>query len=327
LWLLFLLTFNWALWYREQTHLSVITVRAFTPFLKLSGTEHAFLIFMICMGVLFLPKLLALIELAMDGPRRRTFGGLQRATLSALGETVFSALHAPLQMLWHSQCVATILLGMGVNWGPQKRTPEGVPWSEAARHHWANTLIGIVWGAVVWRIDHATFWWFTPVLAGMLLSIPLCVFTSRSSVGARARSLGYFLTPEETSPPSELDTLRVRMALLEKSGAAAPARPDACIAEAVLDPYVNAIHVSLLREKRLNPEYRLALTSIGVGRPEVRELGERMLSKGPDAVSAEEKILVLSDADVMSWLHRQAWLRPSEVLSSWWQSAIRQYAR
>ena len=52
-----------------------------------------------------------------------------------------------------------------------------------------------------------------------------------------------------------------------------------------------------------------------------------MLSKGPEAISAEQKILVLSDADVMSWLHRQAWLRPSEALSSWWQSAIRQYAR
>jgi membrane glycosyltransferase len=327
LWLMFLLTFNWALWYREQTRLSVITVGAFNPFLKLSGTEHAFLIFLICMAVLFLPKVLALIELALDGPRRRAFGGLRRATLSAVAETIFSALHAPLQMLWHSQCVATILVGMGVNWGPQKRTPEGVPWSAAARHHWANTLIGILWGAVVWRIDQATFWWFTPVLAGMVLSIPLSVLTSRSSLGGRARSLGYFLTPEETSPPSELDTLRVRMALLEKSGAAVPPLPDACIAEAVLDPYVNAIHVSLLREKGLNPEYRAALANLGVGRPEVRELGEKMLGKGPEAISAEEKILILSDADVMSWLHRQAWIRPGEALSSWWQSAIRQYAR
>jgi len=160
----------------------------------------------------------------------------------------------------------------------------------------------------------------------MVLSIPLSVFTSRSSVGARARSLGLFLTPEETSPPAELDTLRVRMALLERAGGSA-GPPDASIAEAVLDPYVNAIHVSLLREKRLNPEYREALAQLGVGRVEVRELGERLLNKGPEAITAQEKILVLSDADVMSWLHRQAWVRPGESLASWWHAAIRQYAR
>ncbi len=327
LWLLFLLTFNWALWFRQHTGLSVIPpVRSFMSVINLSGGKQAFLIFLICMIVLFLPKVLALVDLALDGPRRRAFGGLRRASLSALAETVFSSLHAPLQMLWHSQCVASILSGIGVHWGPQKRTSEGIGWVEATRHHWANTLLGIIWGAVVWRIDHATFWWFVPVLAGMVLSIPLSLFTSRGSLGARARSLGLFLTPEETSPPPELDTLRVRMALLERAGAAS-GPPDSSIAEAVLDPYVNAIHVSLLREKRLNPEYRDALAQLGVGRVEVRELGETLLTKGPEAITAQEKILVLSDADVMSWLHRQAWVRPGESLASWWHTAIRQYAR
>jgi membrane glycosyltransferase len=161
----------------------------------------------------------------------------------------------------------------------------------------------------------------------MVVSIPLSVWTSRASLGARCRDLGFFLTPEETSPPPELDTLRVRMALLERTGAAGPRPPDASIAEAVLDPYVNAIHVSLLREKRLNPEYREALARLGVGRPEVRELGEKMLSQGPEAITAQEKILVLSDAEVMSWLHRQAWVRPGATLGSWWHTAIRQYAQ
>ena len=123
LWLLFLITFNWTLWNLKSSELSVITVRGMTtPFLKLSGKEHAFLIFVICMSVLFLPKVLALIDLAFDRERRKLFGGLQRATVSAVLETIFSSLHAPLQMLWHSKFVVTILLGIGVHWGPQKRT-------------------------------------------------------------------------------------------------------------------------------------------------------------------------------------------------------------
>jgi membrane glycosyltransferase len=134
-----------------------------------------------------------------------------------------------------------------------------------------------------------------------------------------------FLTPEETFPPSELDTLRVRMTLLEKTLAVQP--PNVSIAEAVLDPYVNAIHVSLLREKQLNPEYREALVKLGVGRPEVRDLGEKLLAQGPDALTSTEKMLVLSDADVVPWLHRQAWIRPSQGLATWWQSAISKYAR
>jgi membrane glycosyltransferase len=115
------------------------------------------------------------------------------------------------------------------------------------------------------------------------------------------------------------------MALLEKSGATAARPPDASIAEAVLDPYINAIHVSLLREKQLNPEYRAAFARLGAGRPETRELGEKLLTKGPDTLNAPEKILVLSDAEVMSWLHRQAWIRSGGALAEWWHSAIRQY--
>jgi membrane glycosyltransferase len=324
---LFLLTFNWALWAKKQSGLSEIVVGNFTPFVKLNGPQHALLIFIICMSVLFLPKILALIDLALDRQRCRAFGGFRRAASGAVAETIFSSLHAPLQMLWHSKFVVTILSGMGVNWSTQKRTADGIAWADAVKQHWSHTLIGIGWGATVWWLDPRTFWWFLPVMAGMLVAIPLSVFTSRGSLGGKARSLGLFLTPEETSPPPELDTLRVRMALLEKTGAAASLPPDASIAEAVLDPYVNAIHVSLLREKRANPAYSEALAKLGVGKLEVRELGEKLLVQGPDALNAQEKILVLSDAEVISWMHRQAWIRSGNSLAGWWQNAIRQFAR
>ncbi len=327
LWLFFLLAFNWALWFKERANLSDITVHAFTPYIKLSGTGHAFLIFAICMGALFLPKILALIDLAFDRQRKQSFGGMRCAAASAVAETLFSSLHAPLQMLWHSKFIATILLGLGVHWGPQKRGADGIAWSQAIRAHVGHTLLGIAWGLWIWHLDAPAFWWFLPVLAGMLLSIPLSVITSRPSLGSKTRSWGLFLTPEETAPPSELDTLRMRMALLEKSAANAPHLPDASIAQAVLDPYVNAIHVSLLREKGLNPEYSAALKKLGAGEPHVRELAEQLLKKGPDSLKAQEKILILSDADVMPWLHRQAWVRPAETLASWWQSAIRYYVR
>ena len=118
----------------------------------------------------------------------------------------------------------------------------------------------------MWQLDPTLFWWFTPVLAGMILSIPLSVLTSRRSLGAPARRLGLFLTPEETRPPAELISLRAHLKIHELTGDTAPPRPHAGLAEAILDPYVNAIHVSLLREKQLNPVYAEQFSQLGVGR-------------------------------------------------------------
>src|SRR5277367_5653267 len=180
LWLAFLLTFNWIRASQKFTGLSDITVQAFNPYLaNWSGTAHALLVFGICMFVIMLPKFLALIDLANDWPRRRAYGGLARATAGVVGETIFSTLHAPLLMLWHTRFVITNFLGVSVGWAAQKRAAGGTTWWFAVQRHWGHTLIGAVWGALMWQLEPALFWWFTPVLAGMVLSVPLSVLTSR----------------------------------------------------------------------------------------------------------------------------------------------------
>jgi membrane glycosyltransferase len=327
LWLLFLLTYNWMRWFHQYTGLSNLTVPGFNPFFHLSATAHAFLIFVICMTLLMLPKVLALVDLALDRRRQRDFGGLANAAGGAVAETVFSTLHAPLQMLWHTQFVVTILLGKTVNWGSQKRAADGTDWRYALQCHWGHTLLGLLWAGAIWWTDRPVFWWFMPLAAGMTLAAPLSILTSRSTLGARARNAGLFLTPEETNPPMEIISLRDRMTMREIRGEFAPKPANSGLAEAVLDPYVNAIHVTLLREKKLNPDYAEALAKLGVGTPEVHRLAEKLLADGPDKLTAPEKLLVLSDEAEMLWLHHQAWLRPAESLAAWWQPAIRQYAR
>jgi membrane glycosyltransferase len=326
LWLAFLLTFSFIRWTDLLSELSVLPVRGFFPYLDLSATAHAFFIFSICMTVIMLPKVLALLDLAFDSERRRAFGGLARTTLSVVGETLFSTLHAPLQMLWHTRFVITLLLGMGVSWGTQNRDADGTEWEYAVRRHWGHVLVGVVWGGLVFWLDEITFWWFLPVLAGMMVSIPLSVLTSRSSGGRWAKKAGLFLVPEEVSPPREIVDLRVRLAELEMAGELAARPSNAGLADVVLNPYVNAVHVSLLRESRLNPAYAEAQMKAGVGTEAVRGLGEKLLAAGPDSLNPKEKLLLLSDADAMSWLHRWAWLRPSETFAPWWQRAIRSLA-
>jgi membrane glycosyltransferase len=338
LWLGFLLTFNWIRWFQKFSGLSVITVHAFTPYLNLSGTAHALFVFVICMIVLLLPKCLALADLAFDGSRRRAFGGLGRATIGVIGETIFSTLHAPLQMLWHTRFVTANVLGVSVGWGPQKRAAGGTTWRFALRRHWGHTLIGVVWGAFMWQLGATLFWWFMPVLAGLVLSVPLSVLTSRRRLGARLRKLGLFLTPEETAPPPEIVALRSQIKVHEMTADSALAgepdfaasglpRPHAGLAEAVLDPYVNAIHVSLLREKRLNPTYAEQLSKLGAGSEAVGALGEKLLAGGPDKLTPGERLAVMADQRVMVWLHQQAWLQPDEQLAPWWKAMIRDFSQ
>ena len=328
LWLAFLVTFDWIYCVQKFTGLSDITVESFNPYLRdWSGTAHAFLIFIICMIVIMLPKFLSLVDLARDWPRRKQFGGLLNATGGVICETIFSTLHAPLLMLWHTRFVFTNIAGISVGWTTQKRSAHGTDWRYAAQRHWGHTLIGLAWGWFTWKLDPGLFWWFTPVLAGMVFSIPLSVLTSRSSLGARAKSAGLFLTPEETKPPMELISLRSRMKIHELTGEETPrCHVHAGLAAAVLDPYVNAIHVTLLREKQLNPVYAEHFTRIGAGTDAVRDLGEKLLAGGPEKLKPSERMAVMADQRVMVWLHQQAWLRPEEKLAPWWRAMIREFS-
>jgi membrane glycosyltransferase len=326
LWLAFLLLFDWIFWYQKYTGLTRITLPSWLG--TWSGTAEAFLIFVICMVVIMLPKMLSLVDLARDLPRRRAFGGLCKATGGVVGETIFSTLHAPLLMLWHTRFVLTNLAGIGVKWTTQKRTADGTDWRYAIQRHWGHTLIGIVWGWFTWRLDPGLFWWFTPLLAGMVCSVPLSVLTSRRSFGTRARHAGLFLTPEETLPPAELVTLWSRMKIHQLTdNQLFKGRAYSGLAQAVLDPYVNAIHVSLLREKQLNPIYAEHFTRIGAGTDAAHELGEKLLSAGPDQMQAAERMAVMADQRVMVWLHQQAWLRPEEKLAPWWKAMIREFSQ
>jgi membrane glycosyltransferase len=319
LWLLFLITFSLQRLWRQEIGLSDITVRAWTPFLNLTAVQHAVLVFGLSTLVLFLPKILALIELALDSERRRAFGGMARASLSAFLEILFSSLQAPLQMLWHTEFVITILLGRSVNWGKQKRQADGTPWLYGLRQHWKHTLIGLLWGFFVWRLDAAVFWWFLPVLAGMVLAIPFSVFTSRSKAGGKARKLGLFLTPEETQPPEELVSLRSALeSVTEQTDAAASGENK--LAHTILNPYLSALHMALLEGNQNDPVASEALKKLSEGQPGLEVLGQKFLENGIESLTSKEKLLLLSCPESVKWLHREIWVRPLNALASSWKT-------
>jgi len=126
---------------------------------------------------------------------------------SLVVEQLFSTLLAPSMMLFHTTFVVTTLLGHPVTWNAQDRGDRGITFREAfSRHKW-HVLIGLVWGAVILFIAPRYIWWMSPILIGLLLSVPLTMLTSLTSAGVWARKHGLLLTPEETEPPAELSAL------------------------------------------------------------------------------------------------------------------------
>jgi membrane glycosyltransferase len=315
---------TYLLWYHENSGLSDIAVHAFTPFLRLTEAQHGALIFTLVMTILFLPKALSLVNLAFNSELRREFGGMGRAALGVVFETIFSTLHAPLQMLFHTKFVCSALFGFEIRWGTQRRNADGCPWGLAMREHWMHTLIGVLWGVLVWRLDPHVFGWFVPVLAGMVLSIPVSVWTSRESAGQALRNACIFLTPEECAPPPELEALQ---AASRQSELFDPfLEDDQNLQKAVLDPYLNAVHISLLREQEIYPRR----TKAGISESKIsasEALAERLLVQGPGSLTKVEKLAILLSAESMAWLHREAWLRPKRDLAVWWGSGFDDFGR
>jgi membrane glycosyltransferase len=289
-----------------------------SSFLDIGGNRLAITLFACALFMLFLPKLLSLLLILRDRRLARTFGGRLRATVSVFLEHFFSILTAPVLMLFHSRFVLGVFAGQDVPWTTQRRGgDDGIDWNEAIAAHSGQTLVGVMWSMLAWWISPAFFWWMSPVFAGLIGSIPLSVLYSRISAGSALRRAGIFSTPQEIEPPVELKELQVHLdACKQHVPPLEPLRKNYGFMQVVIDPYINAIHISLLRRRskhrRLDSAY-------------FTQLQNRVVAEGPDVLSRREQMALLMNPECMAWLHEQIWLLPPEKLSPWWMMALRQY--
>ncbi len=279
---------------------------------------QALTLFVFTMVMLFLPKIVSVIVTAKHPEEVERFGGKRRLVVSALAEALLSVLQAPINMAFNSKFVLFTLLGQGVSWVTQRRGggAEDSDWREPIITHGGQTLFGIVWGISSFIISPPFFLWLSPVILPLVCSIPISILLSKVSIGTGARRLGLFLTPEETFPPYELKRLHQNLAECYRHlPPIEPLRGDYGLLQAVLDPYVNALHVALLRQRKQSEESREWFA----------QLRERLLRDGPAKFTGKEKMALLLDADSMIRLHRELWSRPAEGLAEWWRLAMRQY--
>jgi membrane glycosyltransferase len=241
--------------------------------------------------VLFLPKILGATLVVLRGADR--FGGRLRVTLSLLMELLFSALLAPVRMLFHTEFVMAALTGLGVPWSSPPREDAETTWSEAMRRHGVHTLVGVVWAVGVYWLDPSYTWWLLPVVGALALSVPISVYSSRVSLGRALRRAKLFLIPEETDPPKEL---RIMRAHLESAGEAPG------FVDAVVDPLVNAIICAAS-----SPHARFSARMHSRRHRAIAAAVEA----GPRALSDAQKLFFLTDPVALSELHFQVWTSPA----------------
>jgi membrane glycosyltransferase len=148
------------------------------------------------MGLLLLPKFMAFATLLVRPDERRAFGGGFRTLIGLLLETVLAALIAPAMMVFQSRGVSEILLGQDAGWQVQRRDDGAVPRMEIARKLIGPTLTGAAMAIAAYSISTPLLLWMSPVVLGLLLSIPVGLLTS-----VRLSRPGVLGTPEDREPP------------------------------------------------------------------------------------------------------------------------------
>jgi len=151
------------------------------------GPDALLWIFVLTMAMLVLPKLLGLVATLADGPTRRGCGGSLRALGGVAIESVLTALIAPVTMYMHSRAVAEVLAGRDSGWNAQRRDDGSVSWGDLARSYGSISLFGLAMAALVYAVSPAMAAWMAPVLAGMVLFIPVAKLTPSNAVGGWPR--------------------------------------------------------------------------------------------------------------------------------------------
>jgi len=305
LWFLFLLAAGIEAWLQSRETPVYFFGHSLFPVWPTSYAFELMTVLLVTLSILFLPKILALVLLLAEPKRWRLFGGPIRATTSVVLESLFSVVVAPVLMLFQTKFVTAILLRKNIGWPTQQRVDRVTTLREAVQAHGSQLVLGVVSGVVAWRYVPGFFWWFTPVLAGMLLAIPVSLLTSRADLGAAARRLGLFLTPQEAQPADVVRRYREMIAETERSEEIAPMRP--LWLAALLHPRVHALHRRMLPIEEPTRRQRHQLEG----------LMYTLTDQSDEALTDAERRAMIANAECLRRIHTGLWSElPLERLSA-----------
>jgi membrane glycosyltransferase len=297
LWLIFLITGSFSAYFRMR----FLTLSADPEDLGAAATStHTGLLLALTLTLLFLPRFLGILTTL---PRAKQFGGVFRLFVSALLENILSFFLAPVLMMFHTIFVLFTISGWQIKWTTQNRADTGLSFTHCLKlYGWLSVLGLSTYPIAVYYLGDVALW-LLPILSGWVLAPLLAWITSGRRLGMALKSWGLFITPEEVNPPPELQGL---------DGEEDETTATSLLwVQALLIPYVQAVHLSLVRQGSSNNSEPAAQSPASA-------LGERIMRDGPQSLNSQEKLRLLWDGETVFWLHQELWSRPGAQLHPSW---------
>ncbi|MGH6828223.1 MAG: glucans biosynthesis glucosyltransferase MdoH [Rhizomicrobium sp.] len=231
--------------------------------------------------LLYAPKLLAFMVLLSEPAAIRAHGGVFSAVRSVVLESIFATLFAPIAMLAHSWFLFTIFIGRAIGWGTQARSDRGLSLWFVLRGYWLFSAIGLSGTYALYRHAPESLVWFSPLLAGLILAVPLVQLSSSLALGEALARWRTFLVPSETTAIPVLERAR------QLEGRTGKLEGD--YRHLVLDdPSVMALHMRLLKESP--PE-------LEIPRSQLQALAEAARRGDTKGFTRQDWVALLSDAE------------------------------
>jgi membrane glycosyltransferase len=169
------------------------------PVWPVIDSAKAFYLFLVTIAVLLLPKILGVLAAALrpatDAPRP----GLGIVLAGSLVEILLSILIAPILMLVQTRAIFEILAGSDSGWSAQRREGGAHMLASLLKFHAGHVATGAVLAVACLLASLYVTAWMGPIIAGLLFSVAISYFTSRTAPGWLAKVLS---TPEDIDPPS-----------------------------------------------------------------------------------------------------------------------------
>ncbi len=148
-------------------------------------------------AVLYLPKLLGLTLALTDRSLRKGCGGATGLFKSVAAETVLSMLLSPVMMMIQTRFVLDVLFGRDSGWNAQNRSEEALPFAVPLRRHALHVLTGLLFGVLSFTISWPTFFWFLPIVIGLVSAPVVSWATGLPALGRWMWRANIFRIPEE----------------------------------------------------------------------------------------------------------------------------------
>lgn len=239
----------------------------------------------VAFAILLLPRLLGLAESLVS--RTVGFGGGVRLVASALAELVISALLAPVVMLAQTAFVIEIILGLSVEWNPQRRGMTSVI-ASLDRRTAAVSIVGLLTAVGLWLWQPSALSATAPIWVPWILAAPLSAALVLPGVSRMFLVSRVLTTPAEHAPPSILREATRHQSYFH-------ADETARFRDVVLDPVLNARRRQQLQRRGVAANEALA------------PIADKAIARGPAALDASERAALLNDFVQLGRLHTESW--------------------